>query len=120
MYLAARAKVMGKSLGLMAEATAQTLLEAYERAGQPLDQTTLQEITDEINQFCEEQRKHLHTTANSLASQLLAGTPQNQPNRLAESLAAQMETELPCSCQGEAGLSHQASWSSVGSAKSRS
>ena len=45
MYLSARAKVMGRHVGLMAEAMAQTRLQAYERAGLPFNQAVLQEIT---------------------------------------------------------------------------
>src|SRR5713101_3291703 len=82
MFLSARAKVIGKHVGLMAEAMAQTLLQAYERAGQPLDQTTLQEITAEVNQFCEAQKTNLRGAANNMVSQSFPGPPQGAPQGL--------------------------------------
>lgn len=90
MYLSARAKVIGKHFGLMAEAKAQTLLQAYERAGQSLDQTTLQEISAEVNRFCEGQKTHLRAAASNMVSQYLQGAPQN----LADALAGEMERGL--------------------------
>ena len=76
MYLSARAKVMAKHIGLMAEAMAQTRLQAYERAGLPFNQAALQEITAEVNQFCEVQKRHLRGAASNLASQMQFPNPQ--------------------------------------------
>jgi hypothetical protein len=90
MYFSARAKIIGKHVGLMAVAMAQSLSQAYERAGLPLNQTTLQEITVELDQFCEGQKRHLQKAAHDMLSQ------QNSPAapRWAESLAQTMESEL--------------------------
>jgi TIR domain len=93
-YLSAKAKVMGRSLGLMAEAMAQTLLQAYERSGQSLDQRTLQEITAEVDLFFEAKRKLLRMTADQLVSQVFPGPAQNKNPRLPHALEKQMETEL--------------------------
>jgi len=94
MYLSARAKVMGKRVGLMAEAMAQTLSQAYEKAGLPLNQTTLQEITVEVNQFCEAQKAHLRMAAHNLVSQQFPGSSQSKPQGLVEALAGEMESAL--------------------------
>jgi hypothetical protein len=90
MYFSARAKIIGKHVGLMAVAMAQSLSQAYERAGLPLNQTTLQEITVELDQFCEGQKRHLQKAAHDMLSR------QNSPAapRWAESLAQTMESEL--------------------------
>jgi hypothetical protein len=90
-YLSALAQVMGKHVGLMAEAMAQTRLQAYERAGLPFDQAALQEITAEANQFCEAQRQHLHGAANNLVSQAFPGPPQSEPQGLRDALAMEIE-----------------------------
>lgn len=93
MYLSARAKVMGRHVGLMAEAMAQTRLQAYERAGLPFNQAVLQEITAEVNQFREAQKGHLRAAASNLASQMQFPNPQ-QAASLVEALAGEMEREL--------------------------
>ena len=87
MYLSALAQVMGKHVGLMAEAMAQTRLQAYERAGLPFDQAALQEITAEVNQFCEAQKQHVRGAANNLVSQSFPGPPQNEHQGLRDALA---------------------------------
>jgi hypothetical protein len=93
-YLSARAKVIGKSLGLMAEAMAQTLLQAYERSGQSLDQTTLEEIIQEVNLFYDAKHKQLRMTADNLVSQVFPGSEADKVPRLPHALEAQMESEL--------------------------
>ena len=90
MYFSARAKIIGKHSGLMAVAMAQTLSQAYERAGLPLNQTTLQEITVELDQFCEGQKRHLQKAAQNF---LVAP-------KLAESLAQAMENQLAQAAAG--------------------
>ena len=96
MYFSARAKIIGKHVGLMAVAMAQTLSQAYERAGLPHNQTTLQEITVELDQFCEGQKRHLQKAAHDMLSQ------QNFPAgpKWAESLAQTMESELAQAAAG--------------------
>jgi hypothetical protein len=94
MCLSARAKVIGKHVGLMAEAMAQTLLQAYERAGQPLNQAVLQEITAEVNQFCEAQKRNFRGAANNMVFQNFQGPPSSAPQGLEEALAGDMEREL--------------------------
>jgi len=89
-YLSARAGIIGKNAGLMAEARAQTLLQAYEKAGQPLNQTTLQEITAEVNQFCDAKKIHLRQAASNLVLQSFPGGPKN----LEDALVAQMQSAL--------------------------
>jgi hypothetical protein len=88
-YLAARARVIGKHAGLMVEATAQTLWQAYERAGQPLNQTTLEEIRAEVTQFSEAQKRNFQQVAINLASQMGGA-----PGGLAGALTVTMEGEL--------------------------
>jgi hypothetical protein len=90
-YLSARARVIGKHVGLLAEARAQTLLQAYERAGQPLNHATIQEITTQVNLFRDAQRRHLQMAASSLVSQNFSGP---QQGGMVNALAGQMETEL--------------------------
>jgi hypothetical protein len=93
MYLSARARVIGKHVGLMAEAMAQTLLQAYERAGQPLSQAVLQEITAKVNQFCEAKKPNLRMAASNLVSQNFQGQPPNA-QRLVDALTGEMERGL--------------------------
>jgi len=90
-YLSARARVIGTHVGLMAEARARTLLQAYERAGQSLNASTLQEISAEINLFRKAKKVHLHQAAHNLVLQNFQNT---QQSGLVNALAAQMETEL--------------------------
>jgi len=94
MYLSARAKVMGRHVGLMAEAMTQSLLYAHEKAGLPFNQATLQEITTEVNQFCEAQKKHLRRAAHNLVSQQFTGQSGGQPSGLVDALAGEMESAL--------------------------
>jgi TIR domain len=91
MYLSARAKVVGKHAGLMAEAMTQTLAEAYERSGLPLNETMVREITNEVNQFCEGQKRNFQQTASNMVSHAFSGS---QPENLAAALAGEMERSL--------------------------
>jgi hypothetical protein len=94
MYLSARAKVMGKHVGLMAEAIALSQSQAYEKAGLSFNQTTLDEINTEVRQFCEAQKLHLQRAAQNMVSQSFPGTAQNTPQNLAKALSQEMETAL--------------------------
>jgi hypothetical protein len=89
MYLSARANVIGRHAGHMAEAMAQTLSQAYERAGQPLNETTLQEITTEVSQFSEGYKTHLRAAANNLVQPHFSGQA-----GLVEALRGEMEGAL--------------------------
>src|ERR1700730_13203073 len=89
MYLSARANVIGRHAGHMAEAMAQTLSQAYERAGQPLNETTLQEITTEVSQFSEGCKTHLRAAANNLVQPHFSGQA-----GLLEALQGEMEGAL--------------------------
>ena len=53
-YIDAVARERAKFTGKVCEAKAETLLQAYERAGIPLDDTAFQEITEEVTRFCGE------------------------------------------------------------------
>jgi hypothetical protein len=94
MYLSARAKVIGKHAGSMAEARARTLLQAYEMAGQALDQTTLQEIYGEVDQLCEAQKRHFRQAARKMVSHHFSAPPRSKPEGLVDTLAQEMEIEL--------------------------
>jgi len=88
-YISARATVIGKHAGFMVDAMAQILWQAYEKAGQPLNQATLDEIRAEVNQFSEAQKRNFQAVAKNLANQIMAA-----PVDLAEAITRTMEGEL--------------------------
>jgi TIR domain-containing protein len=86
-FLSEKAKVMGIHVGLMVDAMAQSLVQAYEKSRLPFDAAALGEINAEVTTFAEAQKRNLRQAAANLA----AGFP--VPN-LANALAGQMETQL--------------------------
>jgi hypothetical protein len=88
MYLSARARVMGKYSGLMAEARSQTLLQAYERAGLPLDAAVEREIAAEVTEFCDAQKHNLAASVPNMVNQSFG---QNVPAGLIQAVSGEGE-----------------------------
>jgi hypothetical protein len=91
MHLSAKAQVVGKHLGLMAEARSDTLLQAYERAGIPFDDEAEQEIGKEVTQFCDAQKRNLIGSIQNMVTQLFQN---NAPPGLASAVTGQAQSEL--------------------------
>jgi len=91
MYVSAKAHVIGKHLGLMAQARSDTLLQAYERAGIPFDDTAEQEIAKEVTQFCEAQKQILTGSMQNMVTQMFQN---NAPPGLLAAARQGAESEL--------------------------
>jgi hypothetical protein len=85
------AKIRAETAGLLAEARVETLLKAYERAGVPFDESVLQEITAEVEQFCNTKKKHAADAVAQSANQTWGG---NCPPNLIASVKSQVENAV--------------------------
>jgi hypothetical protein len=90
-HVSAKAHIIGKHLGLMAQARSETLLQAYERAGIPFDDAAEQEIATEVTHFCEAQKQMLTGSMQNMVTQVFQNTA---PPGLASAVTGQAQREL--------------------------
>jgi hypothetical protein len=87
-YVAAEATIQAETIRRLAEARAEGLLSAYERAGVPFDDVALNEINEEISQFCTQQKGHAATSLHQFVAQVFGS---NAPPNLSRSVIAQTD-----------------------------
>lgn len=90
-YVSAEGRIQGETIRLLAEARAETLLAAYERAGIELSDAVVGEITSEVRDFGTTQQGHAATALEQIVLQTFGGQP--MPGA-ASSVAGQVETEV--------------------------
>jgi hypothetical protein len=91
LYVSAEGKIQGETIGLLTRARAETLLAAYERAGLPLDDVAVAEITAEIKEFCQIKQRQAVENLTQIAAQAL-GTFTS--SGAAQSVAGQVENAV--------------------------
>ena len=92
MYLSAKGKVIGDHLGMMAEARANALVQAYERSRLAFDASAVHEVSAAVDQFCEAQKAPIVAAARHMVGQTFG--PQGIPQNLSETITKQMEHVL--------------------------
>jgi hypothetical protein len=88
-YVTAHANVLLEQTRLIAVARMNSLLDAYAKAGLPVDDAAVSEIRQEIDSLCEAQKRNLAAAVQQLVSQTFGG---NAPNNLGSALSNQMES----------------------------
>lgn len=90
-YVTAEGRIQAETIRLLAEARVETLLAAYQRAGVPLDDATVGEITAEVRDFCATKQRHAAQAVESFAAQTFGGSA---PAGVAASVSGEVEHEV--------------------------
>jgi hypothetical protein len=90
-YVASEGRIQAETIRLLAEARAETLLAAFARAGIPLTDAVVGEITAEVNDFCTIKKQQTARNLAQFTSQTFGG--QEQP-AVANAVSAEVEREV--------------------------
>ena len=90
-YFTTQAKVYVRNAELLSQARADSLLQAYEKAGIALDDTAFAEIRTEVAQFCEQQGRNI---VQALTNGIGQSFGNQAPSGLREALSGQVVSQI--------------------------
>jgi hypothetical protein len=90
-YFTAQVEVLVRNAELLTQARVDSLVRAYEKSGNTLDGTALQEITSEAQQYCEQRGRNI---VQSLQNQIGQTFGPQVPSGFSEAIAAQVTSQV--------------------------